>query len=254
MYRMLSYISLLILFVFTLTGCAGNQQQAATKKKKTEALQRLGTSLVQQGSVRAGLEKLLEAVKLDPTNSAIHQELALAYRDLEEFQLSLDHFKKALELRPEFPQAWNNMGTVYLLLGQWDLAVNCFQMAVGDILYRTPHFAYNNMGLAYIKNEQYQKAIASFRKALKAAPSYSPARTNMGIALERMNRWEEAMDAYKNAISVDPEYPASHFHLGRLYMRFNRNAEAAEELHQTIKLEPRGRLAQEAKKLLDSMQ
>ena len=251
MYRMLSHISLLILFVFTLTGCAGNQQ--ATTKKRTEALQRLGTSLVQQGSVRAGLEKLLEAAKLDPTNSAIHQELALAYRDLEEFQLSLDHFKKALELRPEFPQAWNNMGTVYLLLRQWDLAINCFQMAVGDILYRTPHFAYSNLGLAYIKKEQYQKAIASLRKALKSAPSYSPARTNMGIALERMNRWEEAMDAYKNAISVDPEYPASHFHLGRLYMRFNRNSEAAEELHQTIKLDPRGHLAQEAKKLLNSM-
>ena len=250
MYRMLSHIPLLVLFVFTLTGCAGNQ---AETKKRTDALQRLGASLVQEGSVRAGLEKLLEAAKLDPTNSAIHQELALAYRDLGEFQLSLDHFKKALELRPEFPQAWNNMGTVYLLLRQWDLAINCFQMAVGDILYRTPHFAYSNLGLAYIKKEQYQKAIASLRKALKSAPSYSPARTNMGIALERMNRWEEAMDAYKNAISVDPEYPASHFHLGRLYMRFNRNSEAAEELHQTIKLDPRGHLAQEAKKLLNSM-
>ena len=250
MYRMLCHISLLILLVFTLTGCAGNQ---AATKKKTEALQRLGTSLVQQGNLRAGLEKLLEAAKLDPANSAIHHELALAYRDLGEFQLSLNHFKKALELRPEFPQAWNNMGTVYLLHRQWDLAINCFQMAVGDILYRTPHFAYNNLGLAYIKKEQYQKAIASFHKALKSAPSYSPARTNLGLALERMNRWEEAIDAYKNAISVDPEYPASHFHLGRLYMRLNRNSEAAEELHQTIKLDPRGRLAQEAKKLLDSM-
>ena len=247
---MLSHISLLIFVVFTLTGCAGNQ---AETKKKTDALQRLGTALVQQGRVRSGLEKLLEAVKLDPTNSAIHQALALAYRDLEEFQLSLDHFKKALALRPELPQAWNNMGTVYLLLGQWDLAINCFQMAVGDILYRTPHFAYNNLGLAYINKEQYQKAIASFHKALRSAPSYSPALTNMGIALEGMNRWEEAIDAYKKAISVDPEYPDSHFYLGRLYIRFNRNAEAAEELHQTIKLAPRGHLVQEARKLLDRM-
>jgi len=247
---MLAHISLLILLVFTLTGCATNQ---AATKKKTEALQHLGTSLVQQGNLRAGLEKLLEAAKLDPTNSAIHQELALAYRDLGEFQLSLNHFKKALELRTEFPQAWNNMGTVYLLLGQWDLAINCFQMAVGDILYRTPHFAHNNLGLAYIKKEQYQNAIASFHKALKSAPAYSPARTNLGLALERMNRREEAMDAYKNAISMDPEYPAAHFHLGRLYMRLNRNAEATDELHQTIELDPRGHLAHEAKKLLDSM-
>jgi type IV pilus assembly protein PilF len=250
MYRMLYPISLLILLVFTLTGCAGNQ---GATKQKPEALQRLGTSLVQQGNVRAGLEKLLEAAKLDPTNSATHHELALAYRDLGEFQLSLDHFKKALELRPEFPEAWNNMGTLYLLLRQWDQAIDCFQMAVGDILYRSPHFAYNNLGLAYIKKEQYKKAIASFHKALKFAPSYSPARTNLGLALERMNRWEEAIDTYKNAISMDPEYPASHFHLARLYMRLNRNAEAAEELHHTIKLDPRGHFAQEAKKLLDSM-
>jgi type IV pilus biogenesis/stability protein PilW len=247
---MLSHISLLILFVFTLTGCAGNQEAT---KKKTEALQQVGTSLVQQGNLRAGLEKLLEAVKLDPTNSAIHHELALVYRDLGEFQISLDHFKKTLALRPEFPQAWNNMGTVYLLLRQWDQAINCFQMAVGDILYRTPHYAYNNLGFAYLKKEQYQKAIVNFKKALKFAPSFTPAQTNLGLALERMNRWEEAVNTYKKAISMDPEYPAAHFHLGRLYMKINRNAQAAEELHQVIKLDPRGQLAQESRKFLDSM-
>jgi tetratricopeptide (TPR) repeat protein len=250
MFRKLSHISLLILFVFTLTGCAGTHEAT---NKKTEALQRLGTSLVQQGNLRAGLEKLLEAEELDPTNSAIHHELALVYRDLGEFQLSLNHFKKALELRPEFPQAWNNMGTVYLLLRQWDQAINCFQTAVGDILYRTPHYAYNNLGFAYLKKEQYQKAIANFQKALKFAPFFTPAQTNLGLALERMNRWEEAVDTYEKAISMDPEYPAAHFHLGRLYMKFNRNAQAAEELHQVIKLDPRGRLAQESRKLLDSM-
>ena len=250
MYRMLSHISLLILFVFTLTGCAGNQEAT---KKKTEALQQVGTSLVQQGNLRAGLEKLLEAVKLDPTNSAIHHELALVYRDLGEFQISLDHFKKTLALRPEFPQAWNNMGTVYLFLRQWDQAINCFQMAVGDILYRTPHYAYNNLGFAYLKKEQYQKAIVNFKKALKFAPSFTPAQTNLGLALERMNRWEEAVNTYKKAISMDPEYPAAHFHLGRLYMKINRNAQAAEELHQVIKLDPRGQLAQESRKFLDSM-
>jgi hypothetical protein len=36
-------------------------------------------------------------------------------------------------------------------------------------------------------------------------------------------------------------------------MRFDRNNEGAKELHKTIELEPRGRLAQESKKLLDSI-
>ena len=95
------------------------------------------------------LEKLLEASKLDPENANIHNELGLAYRDLREYQLSLDHFKKALALRAEFAQAQNNLGTLYLLLKKWDLAIDCFQRAVSNILYRTPHFSYNNIGFAY---------------------------------------------------------------------------------------------------------
>lgn len=251
MSKALSVILSLIFFIFILSGCATNQ---TTSTEKARVLGNLGASLVREGDIRGGLEKLLEAAELDPTNSNIQHDLALVYRDLKEYKLSLNHFRKALSLRPKFPEAWNNMGTVFLLLRQWDQAIDCFQKAADDNLYRTPHFAYNNLGLAYHKKGQYNMAIVSYEKALEFSPGYSPSRVNLGLALERMNRWEEAMDAYKGAISFDPEYPPAHFNLGKLYLKHNRSAEAARELHETIRLDPRGRLVQEAKKLLNSMQ
>jgi tetratricopeptide (TPR) repeat protein len=250
MSKTLSSVLLFVVFVFVLYGCAGSQ---AANKERARVLRNLGGSLVQDGNLRAGLERLLEAAELDPNDSDIQHELALVYRDLGEYQLSLVHFSRALALRPKFPVAWNNKGTVYLKLRQWDEAIDCFQKASGDILYRTPHFAYNNLGLAYYGKGEYRKAIDSYQKALEVSPSYSPARTNLGLALERINRWEAAIVAYKRAIDATPNYTPAHFNLGRLYIKLNRYAEAAEQLEEIIKIEPKSRAAEQARELLKTI-
>lgn len=244
------FILLFVFPAFILYGCAGNQ---AASKERAEALRNLGGALVQDGDLRGGLERLLEAAELDPKDSETQHELAMVYRDLGKYELSLTHFKKALALRPQFPDAWNNMGTVYLRLRKWDQAIDCFQRASEDILYRTPHYAYNNLGLAYFGKGDYHLAIASYQKALGVLPSYSPARTNLGLALERTNRWEAALIAYKEAIEYAPDYTPAHFNLGRLYIRLNRYAEAAKELEEIIKVEPKSPTAEEARQLLKTL-
>ena len=108
-----SFIIISIFLFFLLAGCTANKTLV---KKKSQALENLGNSLILQGDLRGGLEKLLEAHKLDPENANIHNELGLAYRDLGAYQKSLVHFKKALALKSTFSEAQNNLGTLYLLL------------------------------------------------------------------------------------------------------------------------------------------
>jgi len=146
--------------------CLGCATDKVATKQRARALEDLGISYVRQGKLRDGLEKLLEASKLDPENAAIHHKVALVYRDLGEYELSLEHFKKALALRPRYPEAQNNLGTLYMLMRKWDLAIESFQKAVADILYKTPHYAYHNMGLAYFNQGNYEKARAHLNGAL----------------------------------------------------------------------------------------
>ena len=234
-----------------LAGCTANK---TSLKKKSQALERLGNSLIQQGDLRGGLEKLLEANKLEPENANIHNELGLVYRDLEAYQQSLIHFKKALALKSKFSEAQNNLGTLYLLLKEWNLALDCFQKAVSDILYKTPHFAYNNMGLAYYNKGNYQKAIESYQKALQTFPSYSLCYENLARTYEATNQWGLAIEAYKQSINYAPNYPTPHFNLARLYLQFNRNDEAVKELKVTIEIDPKGFYANEANRLLKSIE
>ena len=116
-----------------------------------------------QGNFREGLANLRKAVELDPKNAEIQHELALVYRNLGEYQLSLRHFKKALVLKPELSEAWNNLGTLYLLNEKWDEAIAGFQKASEDILYKTPYFAYHNIlleeGFAKVTAKTCQKLI-----------------------------------------------------------------------------------------------
>lgn len=244
-------ILILTFLSILLTGCAENK---ALVKKKSQALEDLGNALIQQGDLRGGLEKLLEASKLDPKNANIHNELGLAYRDLRAYEKSAAHFKRALVLQPEFPEAQNNLGTLYLLLGEWDLAIACFQRAVSDILYKTPHFSYNNIGLAYYNKGDYQRAIENYQKALRFFPSYSLCYENLARAYEATKSFQAAIESYNKSISYGPSYPSAHFYLARLYLRLDRKDEAARELKLTMVLDPEGPYGKEAKRLLEDIQ
>jgi Tfp pilus assembly protein PilF len=194
--RKITIIGLLILIPFLITGCASNRvSSSAGGNDNVQAMEDMGLSLVRQGDLRAGLEQLLKAVELEPKNPDLHHELALVYRDLEEYDYSLQHFNRALNLKPEFPEASNNLGTLYLLMGEWDSAIESFQAAVDDLLYKTPHIAYKNMGFAYYNKGEYEKAIESYLMALKEFPNYASCHVNLGIAYEALNRTDEAIDA-----------------------------------------------------------
>ena len=231
-------------------GCAVDK---AAKMKRAKALKDLGSAMVAQDNPRGGLTKLLEAARLDPDDPDLHQQIALVYRNLGKYRLSREHFERALELRPQSPEAWNNLGTLYLLEGKWDKAIEWFQKAADDVTYQTPQYAYNNMGLAYFNKGAVEKAVSSYEEALKLSPSYSPAYFNLGTAYEAMGKQEKAINAYKRAIQHYPKYTAAHLTLGRLFLKLGKKKKAKEELNLTLSADPNGPEAGEARELLEKM-
>ena len=234
----------------SLFGCAGDK---AAKMKTAKALKDLGSVMVEQDNPRGGLAKLLEAAKLDPDNPGLHQQIALVYRNLGKYRLSREHFERSLALRPQAPETWNNLGTLDLLEGKWDKAIEWFQKAADDLTYQTPQYAYNNMGLAYFNKGAVEKAVSSYEEALKLSPSYSPAYFNLGTAYEAMGKQEKAINAYKRAIQHYPKYTAAHLTLGKLFLKLGKKKKAKEELNLTLWADPNGPEAGEARELLGKM-
>ncbi|MBW1779181.1 MAG: tetratricopeptide repeat protein [Deltaproteobacteria bacterium] len=245
-----SYVVLLLLFIFA-AACAGDQ---AATKKKAEALQQLGSAMAAEGNLRGALAKLLEAVKLEPDNADLNHQVALVLRNLGEYDLSLKYFQRALSLNPKFSEAQNNLGTLYLLTGNWDKAIGCFQEAANDLLYKTPQYAYNNMGYAYFKKGNYDKAIESYKQALRSSRSYTIAYTNLAQAYEAKGELAEAVSAYKQAVFYAPKDAAAHLGLGKVLLKLGRNKEAKEELNLAVWAEPTSLQANEAREVLKGIE
>jgi len=246
-FRNTSIALIFISFTIILTGCA---EDKALTKRQSLAKQNLGKSFLAQGDFTAGLNELLKAEELDPENPEIQYNLALGYRFIDLHSKSITHFKKAIELRQNFSEAYNDLGYTYLILSKWDLAITCFKKALGNTLYTTPHFAQNNLGYAYYKKGEYDKAVESYLKAIKRQPSFSRAFHNLGITYEAMNEWDKAVAAYKESIGYAPKDPRSHFYLGKLYLKRNKSSLAVKQFEETIRLDKTNTFAPEAKHLL----
>ncbi|MFZ7110364.1 MAG: tetratricopeptide repeat protein [Desulfatiglandales bacterium] len=245
---------IIVFFYIASTGCAVNNYAEVNREQKARALEKLGLSYVAQGNLRAALRELLKAEELEPDNIDIHHELAMVYKDLGEYDFAEKHFQKVLAMRPRFPEARNNLGSLYLLTRDWDKAIEAFQEAATDILYKTPHYAYNNLGLAYHNKGQYHKAIASYLKAVELSPSYGSCYKNLGLAYEAIGEWNAARASYEKAISLSPEDPGAHFFLARMYLKFGLHAKAADELRQAIQLDPNGSVGAQADRLLNQIE
>ena len=251
------YLSTLVATIFSIyliVGCTTTNTQVNQDSDRAEALRNMGNALVQQGKLREGLSYLIKAEKVMAPDPNLHHELAIVYRDLGEYDLSLKQFKRALELNPNFSDARNNLGTLYLLMEKWDQAIESFQLAIDDILYKTPDIAYNNMGLAYHNKEEYDKAINCYLKAIKSFPSYASCYTNLGLAYEMINRWEKAADAYKKSIQYDPKNSAPYVRLGNIYYELHMKKDAVDILKQLLNNLDEGEEAERVKKLINKIE
>ena len=73
---------------------------------------------------------MLEILKLDPENHVIQNNLGYIYLSMGELEKALEHLNKSIEIKPDFPHAWHSFGEYYEKSGDLEKARECFQKAV----------------------------------------------------------------------------------------------------------------------------
>ena len=146
-------------------------------------------------------------------------------------------YKKAVQLKPDYQQAHNNLGKVYFTLGHYDDAIAEYNNAL-KIDHDFP-YAYNNMGVLYNKLGRQEDAVAAYKKALSLDPKYADAYYNVGNIYEARMQYDLAMEAYQSALTFDPTQVYVHNNLGTIYDKKGRLEDAISEYKYAIKLDPK---------------
>ncbi|MDD3875683.1 MAG: tetratricopeptide repeat protein, partial [Bacteroidales bacterium] len=103
---------------------------------------------------------------------------------------ALGDYSKAIEIDPNYADAYNNRGLVYTEMKNYDSALADFNNAIeaNDHL----HNAFNNRGKLLVEVEDYPAAILDFNKAIELNDKFTTAYLNKGIAHFYMNNIEKA--------------------------------------------------------------
>ena len=149
---------------------------------------------------------------------------------------ALARFDKALAIKDDYSLAWNNRGGALANLERYEEAIASYDKAIEF----KPDFygVWNNRGIALGNLERLEDAIASFDKALEFKPDYHHAWNNRGIALDKLERFEEAIASYDKAIEFKPDYHHAWNNRGIALMYSGQYEEAIASYDKALEIKP----------------
>ncbi len=109
-----------------------------------------------------------------------YHNLGNDYYKIGEFDKSVEHYTKALDIDPKLLETYFNRGLAYTRKQQYDLAIKDFN----KVIELNPNLAeaFYTRGLVYEYKNNYEQAIADYEKALRIDPNYERAREQLSIA------------------------------------------------------------------------
>ncbi len=183
-------------------------------EKRIELLERFGTSL--------------------QATDYFTQGVNFYYKD--KYELALQSFKKAIEIEPDYVEAWMNKGVALNKIGLHAKALIALKKAIE----LAPNYAeaWLNKGVALDKLGLHVDALKTIDKAIELKPDCSKAWYNKGVELEKLSHHKEALKTFERTIELDHNYTKAWYNKGVALAKLNLHEKALKALEKAIELDP----------------
>lgn len=248
------WIIVSIIMLSFITGCAGDLK---FKKKQSEVTRNIGEAYLAEGNYTSALRELLNAEKIYANDPLLQNYLGLAFQAKGLYQEAVAHYKKAMEIQPDYAPAYNNLGATYLEMKQWDAAIEVFKELSNNILYSTPQYAHLNLGWAYYNKGDYTTSEVYYNKAIKHYQDgfardlvYVKALRGLGKTNLAMGNIKKAEETFEEAWELAPEFPPLIMDVADIRRTLGKKKQAITAYRKVIEVVPGSDLAKKAKQAL----
>jgi ribosomal protein S12 methylthiotransferase accessory factor len=150
-------------------------------------------------------KKLLQMENLLPEAYYLEFYRGRNFSDMGFPEAALEHFKRALTMRPEaedLPYIYSYMGSCLKELGRFDEAVEILYNGLKEDEERPD--LHNTLGVCFFKTQQYEKAILHFKRAVDLNPASGIDYANLGVNYNKIGNTESAVEFLTLALTLDP--------------------------------------------------
>ena len=181
-------------------------------------------------------ELLEKAVKIQPENTTILNNLGTACRELQDIEKAMFFYQKVLSINSNHTNANYNLGLIFFGLKELKRAKEYLEKTVKI----QPNYAFAHYSLGNLQKElkELEQAKESYLQAIKIRPDFASAQNNLGLVFSNLGDPYSAMECYKKALELDPKHAGAYNNLGKLYTESGELEKAIESHKMAIKLEP----------------
>ena len=175
-------------------------------------------------------------LKKNPRCWMAQYNLGIVLSERGETDQAIDHYRQAIALRANYPEAQYNLGRLLVEQGRLDEAIEHYGKAVE--INPADSEAQNNLGATLFGIGRVDDAIAHYRKALELEPNYAEASCNLANALIAKGDFDGAIARYSACLAVTPDQPEAQYNLASALLRKGRIDEAIVHYQKVLQLHP----------------
>ena len=167
----------------------------------------------QKGDFDGAITDYTRAIELDPEYAEAYNYRGFAHLNNGDIDKAIADYTKAIDIDQELTEAYKDRATAYLANSDFDNAINDYTKAIQ--LDPDDTNIYNYRGLAHFRSSEVDKAIDDLSRAIQLKPEDSAdAYYNRGVVQLSLQNWEEAKTDLKtaanNQLDVATEFQQSY--------------------------------------------
>jgi len=244
-YRRAVTFFLLLCCLAALFACASSNKSPEKQKISEQFYENLlnAFNAHDYDLVKTGLDKVKEAGIADKRTRYLEAMIALIEHDPDRAVVKL---KDALVMDPEYGDAHNTLGTIYMQQKKYTLAETEFLKAGDNRLYQTPEKAYHNLGNLYRLQNKNLQAQGCYNRAISINKNYFPSHYELSRLYLATDRLKLAREEIYKAKKISPDHPGVWLQIGIINEAGGEKAKAVEAFEHVMKLAPGSNFANRA--------
>jgi len=202
---------------------------SGARAQDVDSIYRFGITQLEDGDIENAINTFRKVLELDPNYALAHSSLGYIYLRRGNVELAGASFDRALQLDENLAVAHNGRG---LVLARDDPTRQRSLDSFRQALELEPEYldAYYNLGITLAQLEDYNGARQALEQVLSRDPDFRDVHYQQGVIASKSRDFELAEQEFVEQYRRDPNHRENRLELGRVYYLTERYAEAEDLL------------------------
>jgi Flp pilus assembly protein TadD len=162
------------------------------------------------------------------------------------------HFQKAIDLYPQYAEAYQLLGVMHLQVGKFAEAEPALQKATEiEPNMSTAYFA---LGICRNQMRKYPEAETALLKGLELDPASADGHYQLANTYWALERWQDSESHAQKAVTLKPDLAGAHVLEGDIALRKRDMQGALKEYKEGLRLDPKGAMAGPTEQMISKIE